>query len=152
MSAEEVAQLLRNLGACIEARKWAEGKDLATIWSTCDQPDWLLWLVARMEGKPGWPARQQIVLVACDCEELAAHYAEPGEDRSCITIAIEAARKWARGEATIEEVRKAAAADTYAAAAAAAAAAHKEVQLKWLEVIRAGLTVPLAGAYAGKDQ
>ena len=69
MSAEEVAQLLRNLGACIEARKWAEGKDLATIWSTCDQPDWLLWLVA-----------------------------------------------------------------------------HKEVQLKWLEVIRAGLTVPLAGA------
>ena len=32
-------------GACDGARAWADGKDLATIWQTCECGDWLEWLL-----------------------------------------------------------------------------------------------------------
>ena len=122
MNATEMTKLLRHLGACESARSWAKGKSLAEIWMQCDRTDWLLWLVGRMSGKSGWPDRKEIVLVACDCAELALLYVKPGEDRP--RIAIETARAWVRGEATIESVREArrAAADAAAAAYAAYAA------------------------------
>ena len=132
MNATEMTKLLRHLGACESARSWAKGKSLAEIWMQCDRTDWLLWLVGRMSGKSGWPDRKEIVLVACDCAELALLYVKPGEDRP--RIAIETARAWVRGEATIESVREARRATiesvrearraaAYAAAAAAYAAA-----------------------------
>ncbi|KKM93812.1 hypothetical protein LCGC14_1204770, partial [marine sediment metagenome] len=60
--------------------------------------------------------RQLLVAAACDCAELALPYVPSDEDRP--RIAIETARKWIRGEATLEEVRAAA----YAASASAASA------------------------------
>jgi len=168
VDAVKMQKLLRDLGACSDAREWAKGKSLAEIWAQCGRADWLLWLIGRMEGKKGWPDRKAIVLVACDCAELALPYVKAGEDRP--RIAIETARAWVRGEASIEEVRKArdaadaaadaayaadadaayaydaayaaAAAAAYDAAAAAAAAyaARNRIREQCLAIIREKLT------------
>ena len=148
MNAKETMQLLRNLGACSPAREWAKGKDLAEIWTTCKRGDWLLWLVGRMVGREGWPDRTAIVLVACDCAELALPFVPQGEDRP--RIAIETARKWVRGEATIEEVsqaRAAAAADA-AAAYAAAAYAAADAAAAYAAAAYAAAAAAAAAAYA----
>ena len=79
------------------------------------------------------------MLAACACAETALKYVKPGEDRP--HKAIETARAWARGEASIDDVRKAAyAADAayaaYAAYAAAAYAARKKERLWQANKIR----------------
>jgi len=126
MTAKQFDALLVRLHACDDARTWATGKTLQAVWETCERGDWLLWLAGRMEGKPGWHTRQQIVLAACACVETALKYVPAGEDRP--RLAIEVARRWAAGGAEIAEVRKAAsaasAAAAYAAYAASAAAAY----------------------------
>ena len=99
-------ELLVSLGACEDAREWAKGKSFADVWNTCERGDWLLWLLAKMKDKPGWATHKQIVSAACDCAELSLKYVEVGEERP--RVAIETARKWVRGEATLEEVKKAA--------------------------------------------
>jgi hypothetical protein len=122
--ADKYQDLLAKLGACTEARHEADGKGLAEVWSTCQRGNWLLWLTARMIGKPGWPTHQQVVLAACACAETALKFVPKGEDRP--RKAIETARRWATGKATLVEVRAAdaAAADaTYDAADATYAAA-----------------------------
>ncbi len=120
MNAVEFSRLLCDLRACPEAQFWAKGKTLARVWETCERGDWLLWLCAKMIGKSDWPTHQEVVLAACDCAETALKYLKSDEDRP--RIAIETARRWAIGKATIEET-SAAAADAAAAAADAAAAA-----------------------------
>jgi hypothetical protein len=87
----------------------------------------MLWLLAKMEGEDGWPDRKVIVLAACDCAELALKYVPEGENRP--RKAIETARKWAPGKATLEDGESAAyengayaAAETAAEAGAEAAA------------------------------
>ena len=137
MNATEMAKLLRDLGACSPARDWAKGKTLEQIWITCERADWLLWLIGKMCGKKGWPDRKAIVLVACDCAELALPYVEIGDNRP--RCAIETARKWVRGDATIDEVKIAANAAANAAAYAAAYAAY------------AAAYVAYAAAYAAAD-
>ena len=125
MKAKEFSELLISLRACEEARAWAKGKTLAAVWKTCNRGDWMLWLCGKMVDKPNWPTRQEVVLAACACAKPALKYVKAGEDRP--RIALETARKWARGEATIQKVRDAAAADAaaysayYSAAAAYAA-------------------------------
>jgi hypothetical protein len=76
----------------------------------------MLWLAA----KANLCSRQELVLAACECARLSLDKVTPGDDRP--RIAIETAEKWARGEATLEQVRSAAYA-AYAAADAADAAA-----------------------------
>lgn len=105
-------------GACREAVEWCQTQpDLATAWRVCKRGDWMLWLAGRRQVD-----RRTLVLAACDCAELALIHVLAGEDRP--RIAIETARAWARGEATIEQVRAAAYAATRAAASAASAAAY----------------------------
>ena len=138
MNAKEFSNLLRRIGACSEAREWAKGKDFAQVWEQCERGDWLLWLCGRMSDKDGWPTRQQVVLAACDCAETALKYVKAGEDRP--RKAIETARLWAEGKATIQEVRTAAdAAYAYAAADAAYAAAYaaqKRVLKRCANIVR----------------
>ena len=113
-------KLLKVLNACGEAVKWCEGKTLPQAWSECQRADWMLWLCSKMIEKNGWPDRKTLVLAACLCAETALKFWEkkhPTDKRP--HISIETARKWAGGEATIDEV-KAAAAAAYAAAAAVA--------------------------------
>ena len=76
--------------------------------------------------------RRRLVLAACACARTVLHLVPAGEDRP--RVAIETAERWARGEATLDEVQRAreaawgayydddATAATYAAAYAAAAA------------------------------
>ena len=117
-------ELLVKLGACNEAIAFANGKELAEAWATCERPDWMMWLCVKMMRKRGWPTHQQVVLCACDCAETVLPIFEgkyPKDSRP--RTAIETARKWVNGEASLEEVRDAANA-AYTAANAAHAAAY----------------------------
>lgn len=50
--------------------------------------------------------RRRLVLAACDCAETTLRYVPAEEERP--RIAIETARRWVRGEAGVEDVRRAA--------------------------------------------
>jgi hypothetical protein len=113
---------LTSFDACSDAVAWAKTKkSFAVAWQSCDRGDWMLWLAARLSDTDRWPTRQHVVLAACDCAETSLKFVPAGEDRP--RIAIETARKWALGTATIGEVRKAKAA-AYAAAYAASASSY----------------------------
>jgi hypothetical protein len=81
----------------------------------------MLWLLARTGAD-----HRELVLAACDCAETALIHVPAGEDRP--RQAIETTRAWCRGEATIEQVRKARDA---AAEAAAAEAAWATARAAW---------------------
>jgi len=121
MTKLEFKKLLTSLGACEDATEWAKGKDLKTVWETCERGDWLLWLIGNMIDKPNWPTRQQLVLAACACAETSLKYVPEGELRP--KQAIAAARRWANGQSSIEEVQTAARAAAVEASRAARAAA-----------------------------
>jgi hypothetical protein len=121
----KLSDWLDSIGACDgpgEAVEWAEKYEtLSEAWSDCSRADWLLWLAGKMADEPGWPTRQEVVLAACDCIEIALKYIPDGDERP--RIAIETARKWACGDESVslDDVRVAAAdAATYHVAAAAA--------------------------------
>ena len=94
-----------------EVRRGAEGKSLREMWATCERGDWLLWLSVHMIGKDAWPTHQQVVLAACQCARLALKQVKSGETRPL--NAIVTAEAWARGEATLEQVRVAGQAADY---------------------------------------
>ena len=65
-------------------------------WAECDRADLMLQLLGQMAGTPGWPSRQQVILLACDCVEPALEFVPEGENRP--KQAIIDARRLARGE------------------------------------------------------
>jgi hypothetical protein len=124
MNSAELASLLGQHHACVEAVEWTEGKSLEEAWESCERADWMLWICGKMVGAEGWPTRQDLVLAACACAESVLEFFEkkyPKDERP--RKAIEAARAWARGESTRKAVRSAASA-AYAAAAYATSAAY----------------------------
>ena len=120
MTNKELRQFLAARSACDPAMDWLGDRDSSQMWADCERPDWLLWWAGHTVP------RQELVLAACDCAETALRFVPEGEDRP--RMAIETARRCARGEATAEEVwwtaRAAAYAADYADARAAAAAAY----------------------------
>lgn len=115
--------LLEKLGACEDAQKWAEQFDtLPDAWRACPRADWMLWLLGKMTGTPGWPSHQTVVRLACACARRALRYVPEGEERP--RLAIEAAEAWAVNP-TPQNARAArdAARDAWAAAGAAWVAA-----------------------------
>jgi hypothetical protein len=141
-------ELLVSLGACEDAREWAKGKSFADVWNTCERSDWLLWLLAKMKDKPGWATHKQIVSAACDCAELSLKYVEVGEERP--RVAIETARKWVRGEATLEEVKKAARKADRAAYAAADYAVAYAASAAYISVAYAASAASAAASAASR--
>lgn len=110
---QDVAALLRRMGACDDAVTWAETQTTYySAWRACHRGDWLLWIAAMLEVD-----RRLVVRAACACARTALVHVPDGELRPL--HAIETAEAWCRGEATIEQVRSAA-----NAAHAARAAAH----------------------------
>ena len=113
-------QLLERWGACTDGAEWYDGQDSYKAWRACKRGDWMLWVAGRLDID-----RKLLVLAACDCAALALRYVEDGEDRP--RMAIETARAWCRGEATLDDVGATAHAAhaSYAAAYATAyATAH----------------------------
>jgi tetratricopeptide (TPR) repeat protein len=86
-------------------RREIMGKDFSQMWNTSERGDWLSWFCAHMIGKPNWPTHQQVVFASCQCARLALRHIPPGQTRPL--KAIEIAEAWARGEATLEQVRDA---------------------------------------------
>ena len=106
--------VLVKLNACGDAIGYARSKpDAESAWRDCERGDWLLWIAASLGVD-----RNAVVLAVCDCVEMASFPWPEGDDRP--RRAIETARAWIRGEASIDEVRAAANA-AYAAYAANAA-------------------------------
>jgi hypothetical protein len=119
---------MRELKACGEAVEWLENsphQTLAEAWIACERADWMLWLLVRT-----YPHTcGQVRLALCSCAETALQYVPKGEDRP--RLAIETARRYARGNATDAELAAARDAAWDAAwdavGAAVGAAALKEV-------------------------
>jgi hypothetical protein len=107
------AEKLRALDACPDAVAWAWCKTAEQAYIECKHGDWMAWLASKL-----FP-RQRVVLALCDCVEPTLRYMPVGEERPL--VAIETARKWALGQATIEQVRNAALAAAAAADATAGA-------------------------------
>jgi hypothetical protein len=127
MDKVEFDKLLSKLCACREAREWADGKSLAVAWKTCERADWMLWLLAKMADKKGWPKKPVVFHAIADCAETALPFFEKKYcDDKRPREAIQIVRNYADGKINLEELKKyraAAAAYAYDAAAYAAYAA-----------------------------
>jgi len=140
MKNEELRQFLTSRDACPAAMDWLGDRDSSQMWADCERPDWLLWWAAHSVP------RQELVLAACDCAELALRYVPKGEHRP--RLAIETARRWARGEATVEEVRSADAAALAAVCDAGDAAAYAALTSFAVTTVCAALTAYAAARAA----
>lgn len=117
-----IIETLRSLRACdagIADVSTLHALSPADAWAQCQHAQHMLWLLGEVGAD-----RRVIVSIACDIAETALVHVPAGEDRP--RIAIETARRWARGEATLEEVQTArsrawSAADATAVAALVAA-------------------------------
>jgi len=116
--------LLKSLDACGPARDWVGDKSSTEAWETCERADWMLWLLAMMADKPGWPTAGVVRHCACDCAYTALRFVPYGEGRPARAVAV--ARLYADGLATGDDLAAARGA-AYAAGNAAyatGAAAH----------------------------
>ena len=106
-------QQLKDKNACGDALKWVGRKNARTAWEACERGDWMMWALRRF----GVLDRRMCVVLACEFSERVVHLDRSGKGQ----IAIDTARKWLDGEATVEECRAAAAYAAYTDAADAAA-------------------------------
>jgi len=128
---------LTELGACEDAVKWVGKQSRKTAWRKCKRGDWMLWLVL----KENLLDDKHFRLFAADCAEHVLPLFEkeyPNDDRP--RLAIQAARDFANGKISKQELdaagdaRDAAWAAAWAAAgdaAAAAWAAARDAELLW---------------------
>jgi hypothetical protein len=110
----DLQMLLLRCGACREARDWAGSRTLAEVWADCQRSDWLLWLL----GAIGYDDERVLRLFAAWCARQVLHLVDDPRSRE----AVEVAERYARGEATREELAAAWAAANAAAWDACAAA------------------------------
>ena len=106
--------LLKRLQACPEARAFAATHpDLESAWNACEHPDWMIWLLRRLQ----FQERATYCLFACRCVRDTP-LADGSKVWGLLTdprsrAAVEVAERFARGEATpaeLAEARRAAAA------------------------------------------
>ena len=133
--------------ACQDSLEWIGDRTFQQAWDECDRPDWLLWLCDRMADRPGWPTRQQIVLIACDIARGVLDLTRP-EDRDVCIAAIVAAEAWANGTGTAAAARVAADAAYDAAYAAARAADAKAYDAAYAAAYAAAAYAAAADAAA----
>lgn len=141
--------LLKELNACSEARKWAADRTIEQVVSECHRGDWLLWLAARVGVD-----NRKLVLAAGKCAETVIHLMKDERSKRAVTAAIDygedrigkdelaaAARAAYAADAAYAAARAAADAAAYAAyaayaALAAYAAARAENQRKTADIVR----------------
>ena len=115
MNALQFAEYLKSIDACDPACKWQEGKDLETVWNTCERGDWMIWLLVNSENEV---TDRELRLIAVKCARQVQHLMK--DERSI--NALDVAERFANGEATQEELTAARDAAWDAAWAAAGAA------------------------------
>jgi hypothetical protein len=145
---KEFLDILKDKNAWPEVVKWVKENKAETfieIWNSCERADWMLWIMDKMIKEKKWPSRKTIVLCACDCAETALQFVPEDELRP--KIAIQTARKWITGKATIEECKKAAD-DAYDAYAAYAADADADAYAAHAAAAAARAAIAYAAAYA----
>lgn len=113
---------LKSIGACEEARVWAEGKTAKEAWEQCERVDWLFWWAGRTEKNK----KTDTVLAACKIARTVLKFVPEGELRPL--QAIEAAERYAtdpsEGNRIAARVAAYATDAAYAAAYATDAAAY----------------------------
>lgn len=107
---ERAVAHLEAICACTQAVRYVQENkhNLERAYVECERGDWLLWWAGKIGLEP-----KRVVTVACQCARTVLEFVPDGEARP--RKAIETAEAWVRDEATIEEVRKAAAYAAYAA-------------------------------------
>jgi hypothetical protein len=119
---ENLVLWLRRHGACKAALDWLGDRDPATAWEECESPEWMIWACDHA-GIPDSTMR----LLAC----RLVRETQMGDGRMVWDLltdersrtAVEVAERYARGEATNDELTAAAWAAERAWASAAARAA-----------------------------
>jgi hypothetical protein len=53
-------EFLKSIGACQAGLEHVGPENLRDHWKTCPLGNNMLWVLARMAGKPGWPSRDEI--------------------------------------------------------------------------------------------
>jgi hypothetical protein len=91
-------ELLAKFHACAEAREWAGSRTLAAAWAECPRSDWMLWLLEML----GYADRRVLRLFACWCVRQEPCWSLLADERS--RSAVEMAERYARGEATGDEL------------------------------------------------
>jgi hypothetical protein len=125
-----VKRILRNAGACKESIDWCNEHSIRTLkeaWTKCPRGDWLLWFAGKRAGTVGSVSRRKLVLASVACARLALPIFEkrfPNDNR--VRECLDTTEAYARGSASLEDVRTASAAyaayaNAYADAANAAA-------------------------------
>ena len=91
---------LTALGACSEAVRWAETQpDAQTAWDACERPDWMLWLLGKLNKSEPWSDERKPLIRACiDCAETALRYAN-NDTITANLWCLDALRRWCDGEA-----------------------------------------------------
>ena len=100
MNALQFAEYLKSINACDPACKWQEGKDLETVWNTCERGDWMIWLLVNSENEV---TDRELRLIAVKCARQVQHLMK--DERSI--NALDVAERFANGEATQEELNAA---------------------------------------------
>ena len=111
----EFQNLLEDIQACQEARNWVADRSLVDAWKTCERPDWLLFFA----DKSGAITEKEWRLLACAFARTALKYTTDPQPLKT----IEVAERFARGEASVEELGAAYRAAMSAAYSAAYSAA-----------------------------
>ena len=109
MMTTEFQQWLRQKDACDEGVGWAAGLTPEQAWATCQKSDWMLWGLKRI----GYADDRTLLLFACWCVRQVWDKLTDPRSRA----AVETAERYARGEATKQELEDACS-DACAAAAA----------------------------------
>ena len=114
------SKALVRIGACNAAVLWASGqKSRKAAWENCEVPGWLLFALDKL----GKPTEREWRLLACAFARMALPCVQDVAIRAKLAEVIEVAERYARGEATREELSAAySVADSVAHSAAWSAA------------------------------
>jgi len=136
---KKMSEWLKEHDACDDGYRWAmrECKSLSEVWQTA-KPEWLVWVATR----EGVLNDQTLRLFACWSVRRVWHLLTDERSRN----AVEVAERFARGQATKQELAAAMAAARAAARAAAWAAAWAASDAAW-----AASDAASAAAWAARD-
>ncbi len=96
MNAQQFTKHLEYLGACQDAREWAEGKSWKEVYDSCHRGDWLLWLYVRSKDYNF----QKVTLAKGLCANTIRHLLK--DERSI--KGVDAAIAFGKGEISIDEL------------------------------------------------